>query len=263
MIPQPVRSLTSDKLRVAVFKTRDEMGRAAAMHVRDHLVNRLSTREHVRIVVGSAPSQDEFFAHLTADPIRSAIDWSRIEVFHMDEYIGLPSDHPQNFRAYQRTHLLSRVAVMAFHEIQGETTDAAAECERLTTLLTEAPIDLVCLGIGENGHLAFNDPPAPLDEREWVKIVELDHTCRQQQVNDGCFATIADVPTHAITLSMRVFREAATLSGVVPARSKAHAVKETVTGPVSEDCPATLMRIHSDASLFLDTDAASLLADAD
>lgn len=237
------------------------MGEAAACYVVHRLQRLLDEKDEARIVVGSAPSQDEFFAHLTAPAHRGAVDWRRVAVFHMDEYIGLAGDHPQNFRAYQHEHLLSKVRVKAFHAIRGEASDIDAECERITDLLTAAPIDLVCLGIGENGHLAFNDPPANFDDTAWVKVVELDATCRQQQVNDGCFPTVEQVPTHAITLTLKVFRHAAALSGVVPAASKAPAVVATLQGPVSVDCPATLLRLHPDARLFLDPDSASLLID--
>jgi glucosamine-6-phosphate deaminase len=236
------------------------MGAAAAAYVAGHLQRLLADRDDVRIVVGSAPSQDEFYQYLTSPDNVEKVDWSRVVVFHMDEYVGLAADHPQSFRTYQEKHLLSKVTPKVFHPIRGEATDVQAECERLTGLLTEGRIDLVCLGIGENGHLAFNDPPAPFDDPEWVKIVELDKTCRQQQVNDGCFPTLEEVPTHAITLTLRVFREAAKLSGVVPGERKADAVAATLQGPITEDCPATLKRTHPDARLFLDADAATLLS---
>lgn len=253
------RTIKSDMLTCRVFTDRKQMGKAAADYVVDRLVDILDSKDTARIVVGSAPSQDEFFEHLTSEEQINRLDWSRIEVFHMDEYIGLYEDDPRNFRQYQRDHLLSRVTPRHFHAIHGEREDVVAECERLARLLGQAPIDLVCLGIGENGHLAFNDPPASPDEPEWVKVVELDQVCRQQQVNDGCFERLDDVPTHAITLSLRVFKTAEILSGVVPASSKADAVKATLEGPVSEMCPASMMRRHPDATLFVDEDAASKL----
>lgn len=235
------------------------MGQAAAAYVAGHLQQLLSERDEARIVVGSAPSQDDFFEFLTSPPHVEAVDWSRVAVFHMDEYLGLEADHPQSFRTYQQQHFLSKVDVKRFHPIHGEADDLQSECNRLTDLLTARPIDLICLGIGENGHLAFNDPPAEFNDPEWVKVVELDAVCRQQQVNDGCFPSLDEVPTHAITLTLRVFQEAAKLSGVVPGPTKAEAVAATINGPISEDCPATLMRTHPDARLFLDRDSASLL----
>jgi glucosamine-6-phosphate deaminase len=256
---RPLRQIKSDRLTAGVYDDRSSMGEAAAAYVTNHLRDLLSHHDEVRIVVGSAPSQDEFFEYLTSLPFRDAVDWSRVVVFHMDEYVGLPADHPQNFRTYQQRHFLSKVDVKDFHPIQGETADPEAECKRLTRILTQAPIDLVCLGIGENGHLAFNDPPAPFDDQEWVKVVELDDVCRQQQVNDGCFPSFDDVPRHAITLTLKVFQTAAKLSGVVPGPTKAQAVRATIEGPISEDCPATVMRSHPNARLFLDVESAALL----
>lgn len=259
-VPKPLLEFSSDRLRIDIYPDRDVLGKAAALYVAEYLRSLLEEQESVRIVVGSAPSQDEFFDHLCSEEVRQKVEWRRVEVFHMDEYIGLPHNHPQNFRAYQREHFLSRVDVKTFHEIHGETLDVKTECKRLENLLRAKPIDLVCLGIGENGHLAFNDPPVDFDDPAWVKVVELDTVCRQQQVNDGCFPTIGDVPTHAITLSLRVFQEAKKLSGVVPAVSKAPAVVATVEGEISEWCPASLMRQHPDARLFLEPDSASQLA---
>lgn len=255
-----IKEITADRLTAVVYPDRNTMGEAAASHVADHLRLLLNQRDEVRIVVGSAPSQNEFFNFLTSPPYRDRVDWGRVVVFHMDEYIGVPSDHPQSFRTYQQDHFLSRVSPKTFHPIRGEVDDIAAECRRLTDLLTEQPIDLVCLGIGENGHLAFNDPPAPFDDPEWVKVVELDDACRRQQVNDGCFPSVGDVPTHAITLTLRVFKSAAKLSGVVPGPTKAAAVAATLHGPITESCPATMMRLHEDARLFLDLESAALLA---
>ncbi len=258
--PLPIKAFSSDALAVSIFANRQDMGAAAAAYVADYLRRLQSERDEIRIVVGSAPSQDEFFEHLTSPANFEAVDWSRVVVFHMDEYVGLPADHPQSFREYQREHFTSKVTVKEFHAILGEATDLDAECRRLTDLLTQRPIDLVCLGIGENGHLAFNDPPADFDDLEWVKVVALDATCRQQQVNDGCFPSISEVPKHAITLTLKVFQNAAKLSGVVPGPTKTHAAAATIDGPISEDCPATLMRSHPDARLFLDQDSASSLS---
>lgn len=250
---------SADTLEVAVYPDRKTMGEAAASYVARHLAQLLSNQDEARIVVGSAPSQDEFYEYLTSPPNLELVDWSRVVVFHMDEYVGISANHPQSFRRYQARHLLSKVPVKTFHGIRGEAPDIQSECRRLTDLLTEKPIDLICLGIGENGHLAFNDPPAPFDDPEWVKVVELDAACRQQQVNDGCFPSVADVPTHAITLTLKVFQHAAKLSGVVPGPRKARAVAATLKGPITQDCPATLMRNHPDARLFLDGESAALI----
>ncbi len=259
-MPSPIREFASDALQAAVFANRHDMGRAAATYVAEYLHGLQAHRDEIRMVVGSAPSQDEFFQHLTGSPLSETVDWQKVVAFHMDEYIGLAADHPQSFRAYQFEHFVSKVPLKAFHQIRGEAADPEKECRRLSDLLTERPIDLVCCGIGENGHLAFNDPPvADFEDPKWVKIVELDDICRQQQVNDGCFPSISAVPTNAITLTLRVFVSAAKLSCVVPATTKAKAVAATINGPISTACPATLMRRHPDARLFLDSDAAALL----
>ncbi len=256
--PKPVRELSSDSLKAAVYANRQEMGKAAALYVIDYLKELQKSRDEIRIVVGSAPSQDEFYEHLSS--LSEDIDWGKVVVFHMDEYVGLSADHPASFRAYQHQHFVSKVPLKAFHEIRGEASDSEAECQRLCALLSEAPIDLACCGIGENGHLAFNDPPvADFNDPVEAKVVELDDICRQQQVNDGCFPSFDAVPTHAITLTLKVFKNAAMLSGVVPASSKAEAVAATLRGPISTDCPASLMRQHPNARLFLEPDSAKLL----
>lgn len=256
--PKPVRELNSDSLKAAVYANRQEMGKAAALYVIDYLRELQKSRDEIRIVVGSAPSQDEFYEYVSS--LSEDIDWGKVVVFHMDEYVGLTADQPQSFRAYQRDHFVGNVALKVFHEIRGEAPDPEAECRRLCALLSEAPIDLVCCGIGENGHLAFNDPPvADFNDPVEAKVVELDDVCRQQQVNDECFPSFDAVPTHAITLTLKVFSNAAMLSGVVPATTKAKAVAATLNGPVSTDCPASLMRKHPNARLFLEPDSASLI----
>jgi glucosamine-6-phosphate deaminase len=259
-LPSPIREISSDLLQAAVYSNRDDMGKAAALYVASYLKDLQKKQEEIRIVVGSAPSQDEFFAHLTSESIREGIDWGRIVAFPMDEYVGLAADHPQSFRAYQKEHFISKVHLKAFYEIHGEAADPQAECRRLRALLSEKPIDLVCCGIGENGHLAFNDPPvADFGDPVEAKVVELDDVCRQQQVNDGCFPSFDDVPTHAITLTLKVFANAAMLSGVVPASTKASVVAATLNGPISTACPASLLRNHPNARLFLEPESAKLL----
>lgn len=260
-IPTPCAWARADALTARIFADREQMGRAAAAYVASVLVALQREREEIRMVVGSAPSQDEFFAHLVSAPYPAAVQWEKVVVFHMDEYVGLAADHAQSFRKYQIDHFVSKVPLKAFHGIRGEATDPLDECRRIGALLDEGPVDLVCLGIGENGHLAFNDPPvADFEDPEWAKVVELDPVCRQQQVNDGCFPDIDSVPTRAITLTLRAFRSAERLSGVVPARTKARAVAATMEGPISTQCPATLCRRHANARLFLDGESASLLS---
>lgn len=258
--PNSVSTYKIDKLTAFAFSNRQEMGKAAALNVLKHLQSLQAKQDEIRIVVGSAPSQDEFFEHLTSFPESKEIDWSKVVAFHMDEYIGLAAEHPQSFRAYQFQHFVNKVSLKTFHQIHGEAADPEEECLRLSALLAKAPIDLVCAGIGENGHLAFNDPDvADFNDPKFVKIVSLDDTCRQQQVNDGCFPTFEDVPQQAITLTLKVFAEAKMISCVVPALTKANAVRETFQGPISTACPATLMRNHPNVKLFLDPDSSSLI----
>jgi glucosamine-6-phosphate deaminase len=178
----------------------------------------------------------------------------------MDEYVGLSASHPASFRRYLHEHLLQHIQPGGFNPIGGDAPDAAAECRRYSALLDAAPIDLICLGIGENGHIAFNDPPvADFDDPVSAKIVELDLTCRQQQVNDGCYPNLDAVPKHAISLTIPVFRRAKNLSVVVPGPRKAAAVRATLRDPRSTACPATILREHPSATLFIDQASAALL----
>jgi glucosamine-6-phosphate deaminase len=246
-----------DKLHVSILPTRAEMGQAAAAEAAAAILGAIKTRGEARIVLASAPSQNELVEALTAAPI----DWNRVVIFHMDEYLGLPADHPATFRRYQREHVLSRVQPYAFEGIRGEAPDAAAECRRYADALSAEPIDVVCLGIGENGHLAFNDPPvADFEDPALVKIVELEELCRQQQVNDGCFPTLADVPRAALTLTIPALMSGKALFCVVPGPRKAAAVQATLTGPIDTSCPASVLRQHPCARLYLDTDSAALLS---
>ena len=178
----------------------------------------------------------------------------------MDEYIGLAPDAPQGFGNFLRRELFSKVSFASVSYLDGTADDRAAECRRYGELLAAAPVDIVCLGIGENGHIAFNDPHvADFNDPAAVKVVELDHTCRQQQVNDGCFAKLDDVPTHALTLTIPTLVAPKTVFCMVPAPTKAKAVQAAVEGPISETCPASILRRHDNASLWLDPDSAALL----
>lgn len=246
--------LTIDKLNVLVHPDRAAMGAAAATEAANILREVLAAKGQARIIVASAPSQNELLAGLAA---AAGIDWSRVTVFHMDEYVGLPADHPATFRAYQREHLLAKVTPAAFHGIRGESADPHAECDRYAALLAGAPIDLVCMGIGENGHIAFNDPPvADFNDPKLVKVVELDEPCRQQQVNDGCFPDFDSVPKQAITLTCPALMSASRAVCVVPGSRKADAVCNTLLATsISTATPATILRRHHGATLHLDTDS--------
>jgi glucosamine-6-phosphate deaminase len=255
------RRLTAGRLAVEIHPDRATLGRAAGEAVADRLRSVLERQGSARVIFACAPSQDEFLAALIAasrSPKRG-FDWSRVTAFHMDDYVGFAADHPQSFRRYLRSHLLDHIAVGAFHPLPAELPPALA-CERYAALLAAAPIDLICLGIGENGHLAFNDPPvADFDDPALVKVVALDEACRRQQVNDGCFPTLADVPTHALTLTLPVFRDARRLSVHVPGPRKAAAVRATIRDSRTTACPATLLRDHPDATLYVDVAAATAL----
>lgn len=255
-LPSTTR-LTCDHLTVIIHSHRLVMGNAAALQAARYLREAIRRQGWARLIVASAPSQNELLDGLVAAP---DLDWSRVTVFHMDEYVGLPEDHPAGFRAYQRRHFLARVTPAMFHGLRGEAVDPAAECHRYAALLREAPIDLVCMGIGENGHIAFNDPPvARFDDSCVVKQVELDLACRQQQVHDGCFPNLEAVPRHALTLTCPTLLAARALVCAVPGPRKAAAVRATLRGPVATSCPASVLRTHPEATLHLDTDSAALL----
>jgi len=256
VIPSSSRRFKVDRLAVEVYPTRADMGRAAAHAVAKHLRDVIASREHARVVFACAPSQDEVLSDLAGNegPI---VDWAKVTAFHMDEYAGLAPNHPQAFRRYLHDHLLARVKVGAFHALPAEGADSVAVCAGYSALLAEGPIDLICMGIGENGHIAFNEPPvADFDDLVSVKRVKLDEACRQQQVNDGCFSTVAAVPSHALTLTVPVFRAALRLSIHVPGARKARAVHAALEGPIATACPASILRLHPDATLYLDEAAA-------
>lgn len=253
----PLKSLTADFLTVEIHASRAAMGAAGALRAAAVLREALARQGQARIIVASAPSQNELIAGLAVAP---DVDWSRVTVFHMDEYVGLPAGHGATFRAYQEAHLLPQVKPAAFHGIRGESDDVAAECARYTALVREAPIDLVCMGIGENGHIAFNDPPvADFADTAWIKPVALDDACRQQQVHDGCFPDLASVPQLALTLTCPALMSGKAIVCVVPGPRKAAAVRAAVRDAVTTACPATILRRHRDAVLYLDRDSASSL----
>lgn len=250
-----LKQWNADQLSVVVADSRDNMGKAAAARAASILRELLAKQDEVRMIFAAAPSQNETLAWLSKEP---DIDWNRVHAFHMDEYIGLPEGAPQRFAQYLDEHIFSLLPFASIHYLNAAATDPQEECRRYSALLNEKPIDMVCLGIGENGHIAFNDPwVAHFDDPETVKVVPLDEVCRNQQVNDGCFAKIDDVPTHAMTLTIPTLTNAAHLICTVPAKTKEWAVTATVTGEISEQVPATVMRRHPDAALFCDPDSAA------
>ncbi len=260
-LPTCPRYSTYDRLVVEVHPSRQSLGLAAARAAAAFLRDTISLRGEARVIFACAPSQNEFLSCLV-DPARTKVnvDWKAVTAFHMDDYVGLPGTHPQSFRHYLTAHLLNHIPLGRFHPIEAEHPDPQAVCVRYDALLSERPIDLICLGIGENGHIAFNDPGvADFEDDRLVKPVQLDHACRQQQVNDGCFPDLETVPRTAITLTIPVFRRARRLSIHVPGPRKAKAVAATLTGGIRPECPASILRLHPDATLYVDRDAAGTL----
>ena len=253
----PLKTLKADQLRVKILPSRDEMGREAAKDAAAYLRALLAQKETVNVIFAAAPSQDETLFYLAQEP---DIDWQRVNAFHMDEYIGLPALAPQAFSNYLREHIFSKVPFAHVYTLNPQAQDAQAECDRYSALLKTYPADMVCLGIGENGHIAFNDPwVADFDDPQLVKVVPLDPVCRQQQVNDGCFASLDAVPTNAITLTIPALSSAGHLFCSVPAKTKTWAVTQTVRGEISAKVPATVMRRHPDATLYCDPDSGAQL----
>ena len=252
-----MKTFTKDQLKVNVYSSRDEMGRAAAADVKAAILRALADKETINMIFAAAPSQNEVLANLATD---REIPWDRVNAFHMDEYIGLDKSAPQGFGNFLHSHIFGIAPFKSVNYIRIDAPDAEEECIRYSKLLTENPVDIVVLGIGENGHIAFNDPPfADFDDNRLVKTVKLDEVCRNQQVNDGCFAKIEDVPTHALTLTVPALMSGKELYCIVPAKTKANAVERTVNGEITEDCPASVLRTHKNATLYLDPDSASLI----
>jgi glucosamine-6-phosphate deaminase len=246
--------------RIEIHQSREAMGAAAAARFHRLVSESLAAKPLCRVIFGCAPSQDEFFAALVKEARAEPRIWKQVEVFHMDEYVGLAERSEQSFRTYLRKGFLDHVETARFHLIRGEASSPAAEAARYADLLGQGPIDVIALGIGENGHVAFNDPPvADFYDPVLAKVVELDEVCRQQQVNDGCFADIQLVPRSAITITLPVFAGAGNLCAVVPGPRKAKAVRDTLLGPIGPACPATVLRTHPRSELFLDVAAAALL----
>ena len=257
--PTPQQRLTVDTLHVEIYPQRAEMGAAAALDVAAAMRRVLAERETVRMIFAAAPSQNELLAGLCA---MEDLDWGRVEALHMDEYIGLPEGAPQSFGRFLREHLFDVVRPGRVEYLDGNAggnaANVAAECQRYAALLRERPVDIVCAGIGENGHLAFNDPPvADFTDPYAVKPVTLDHTCRMQQVHDGAFETLDAVPTQALTVTVPALMAAHELFCVVPGPTKADAVGATLREPIDERCPATALRRHPHAILYIDAAAAA------
>lgn len=243
--------MNTEKLNLNIFDNRSSLGQQAADHIIKDLKHLLENQDVVRVVFAAAPSQNETLQHLVKR--KNELDWNRVIGFHMDEYIGLSQDDARGFYNFLNTLLFSKCPFMEVHRIDGN------DQRKLQNFIHEykkEKIDLVCLGIGENGHLAFNDPPvANFEDPEILKKVELDLTCRQQQVNDGMFASLKEVPQYAVTLTIPALFNAKILHCMVPGKSKATAVYKTIHDKISTHCPSTLLRKHQHCSLYVDRDS--------
>ena len=252
-----MKTFKKDFLSVNIYESRNAMGEAAAADIKAKILSLLEHKESIRMIFAAAPSQNEVLASLAHD---KEIPWERVHAFHMDEYIGLSSDAPQGFGNFLKAHIFGIAPFASVSYIDISASDADVECARYASLLGEAPIDIVVMGIGENGHIAFNDPPvADFKDAKAVKPVTLDEICRKQQVNDGCFQSLEEVPRAAITLTVPTLFAGGALFCIVPAATKAKAVKDTLTGEIGEWCPATILRRHASAILYLDGDSSALL----
>lgn len=259
-----MRTFFVDKLDVRVYPTRQEMGKACAMEAARVLRQIISEKGSANIILASAPSQLEMLDSLRAEP---GIAWDKIYAFHMDEYIGLPANAPQNFSSYLKYHFFSKPPFdkTSFAQVffmDGNPPSLQAECERYAALLRQYPVDVSFVGIGENGHLAFNDPAiADFDDPLLVKInPQMDATCRQQQVTDGWFPTLEDVPNQAITITMSGLTAAPYVFACVPGKTKQQIVRQCLEGPISTACPGSVLRRHPASWLYLDSDSAAMLA---
>ncbi len=251
-----VQTFLINKLEIKIYSNRNELGKAAAEEVRSKIIKIAKSKKNIRMIFAAAPSQNEMLHELTQ---MNDIPWEIITAFHMDEYIGLPSEAEQLFGNFLKRQLFGKVNFKFINYINSNPEKVEEECKRYSYLLSEEPIDIVCMGIGENGHIAFNDPPyADFNDVEKVKVVRLDQISRQQQVNDECFSSIENVPRKAITLTIPMLLSADNIVTVVPGKLKANAVAESLLGKISESCPASILRNHGNAVLFLENDSASI-----
>lgn len=252
-----MKTMQKEELSVRIYETRGEMGRAAAADFAAAVKELLAEKETIRVIFAAAPSQNDLLAAAVAD---TSIDFSRIDAFHMDEYIGLEKEAPQGFGNFLRDRIFGLREFRSVHYLDGQNAEPKAACEAYAALLNESPIDIVCMGIGENGHIAFNDPSvADFKDPETVKIVKLEEVCRMQQVHDGCFAALEEVPTHAMTLTVPALMRAKYRFCVVPGPTKAKAVRAMLYDGIDERCPCTILRRTPGSTLYLDADSSALL----
>ncbi len=242
---------------IKVFPDRTSLSQAAAEHAAHSIRRAIAERGHACIVVASAASQIEFLDALTRAP---KIDWKSVEAFHLDEYVGLPMSHPGSFRKMVQEQLINKIGITKYHLLHGDAADPAAVARRIGKELSSALIDIAFLGIGENGHIAFNDPPADFETEEPYIIVNLDEACRRQQVGEAWFKDMAQVPQQAISMSVRQILKAKELVAVVPDTRKARAVKACFEGEISPMAPSSVLRTHPNATVYLDRNSAGMLS---
>ncbi len=248
-IVRPVKEFSKGELEVKVYGEEPDMGLAAAYHAEKYLQSAIRERGTASLILATGTSQFSFLENLK----EADVDWSKVTVFHLDEYIGIPESHPASFRRYLKERILDIVSPGRVFLIDGDASDIEAGMIEYAGHLISNPVDIACIGIGENGHIAFNDPPvADFNDPLLVKVVELDHDCRMQQLGEGWFPTLDDVPRKAVTLTIPAIIQSRAISCVVPGERKRTAVDEALNGPLSEKCPASILRSHPDATLFLD-----------
>lgn len=245
-------------MQVNVLPSKSEVGEAAAKHAAKSLQRVLAKSETARIIAATGASQLDFLQNLTSTP---GIDWQRVEMFHLDEYIGLPVTHPASFRNYLMERFVRKTGIRKYHLLDGEQ-DPETVVRAVGRELLSAPIDIAFVGIGENGHLAFNDPPADFKAEDPYLIVELDEACRLQQVNEGWFKSVSEVPARAISMSVQQILKSNEIIAVVPGAQKARAVKACLEGDIDPMAPASILRTHPNTTTYLDTESASLLTPA-
>lgn len=241
-----------------IYATKDEMGAAAASTAAEAIKHAIREKGQANIILATGESQFQMLEHLVAS---KGVDWFKVVMFHLDEYIGIGPDHPASFVRYLRERFVEKVKPLrGMYFVKGNAPDPAQECQRLALLIEAHPIDVACVGIGENGHLAFNDPPADFETNDPYLVVQLDERCRRQQLGEGWFSTLEDVPKQAISMSVRQIMKSGRMVVTVPDDRKAEAVKNALEGPVTPDCPASILQQHENCSIFLDEPAASMLS---
>ncbi|MBL9136910.1 MAG: glucosamine-6-phosphate deaminase [Verrucomicrobiales bacterium] len=253
----PIQQFQTDALPVRVYRNQDDMSAAVAIEVRDYLAHVIARQGAAAAILATGNSQIRFLERLVQS---GGVDWSKVTLFHMDEYLGISGNHPASFRRYMRERVELLVKPRQFHYLDGECDLPLDEIDRYTALLKAQPIDLCCLGVGENGHIAFNDPPvARFDDPHWVKLVKLDDACKMQQVKEGHFASLETVPPYALTLTIPALCASKKMMCVAPEKRKAKAIHDLLRGPIATSCPASFLRRQPQCTLLLDADSAALL----